>query len=49
MDRPEEKKRIIPGAEARLVAGMDVRAEARTYLRGKDNSQDDEVKYLNRF
>ena len=32
-------KRAVPGAEARFVAGLDVRAEARTYLRSKNNGK----------
>jgi hypothetical protein len=35
------ERRHIPGAKARVFAGDgDVRAEARTYLRGKSNGED---------
>ena len=36
-------KRAVPGAEARFVAGLDVRAEARTYLRSKNNGRSEDL------
>ncbi len=34
-------KRAVPGAEARFLAGLNVRAEAQTYLRSKNNNKSD--------